>query len=85
MRVKLGLSYVAQGRLGDAARAFETALEANPTLVEALDGLGRVYATTGLYTEAIEQWQAVLRVAPDHSRAQALIRMARKEMAAAKP
>ena len=52
------------GELQGAIRAYEACIAAEPNRVEARSNLGAVLAKLGRYQDAIDQYQAALKVAP---------------------
>ena len=65
----LGLVYADQGRLDEAIREVQAALQINPNDVLLLCNLGVFYRQQGRIDEAIHEFQAVLRINPDYAEA----------------
>jgi regulator of sirC expression with transglutaminase-like and TPR domain len=53
------------GKLDEARRVFQTAVDLAPRFAPAHRGLGLVYEREGQRARAIRSWQAYLRIAPD--------------------
>ena len=62
---KLGIAYLERERLADAAAAFQTAVDLDPALVEALFHLGETHERQGDLKAARDVYQQVLRQAPE--------------------
>ena len=77
-----GQELLAAGQAAEAKQAFEKALEADPSSVEAHLGLARAYYALGEYARAVNEFEAVLRfdnLPPDlQSRAEAYDKVAAK-------
>jgi len=62
-----GSSYLLQGDLNQAQRAFELAAGLNPRSPAAQEHLGRVLGMRGNYAEAEKAYEAALAIAPDYA------------------
>jgi tetratricopeptide (TPR) repeat protein len=65
--INLGIAYLNRGRLDDAERELEKAIEVHPGAAEAHAGLGAVRAAEGRPAEALESYRAALRLDPGSS------------------
>ncbi len=63
---KVGLGHLGAGRAEPAIAAFESALEQDPTLVEARVNLISLYGRGGEVDKAVIHYRAALAIAPDH-------------------
>ncbi|MDD2933206.1 MAG: tetratricopeptide repeat protein [Methylotenera sp.] len=61
---QIGLYYQGQNRFDQAIKAYEKALAADSSFVEARNGLGVIYSRQGQYREAIEAFQTAIQQAP---------------------
>lgn len=61
---KLGRYYQGQQRDGLAIEAYQKSVYADPSFVEAYNGLGVIYARQGKYQKAIEAFKSALNYAP---------------------
>lgn len=61
---KMGRYYQGQNRFDLAVNAYQKALAADNSFVEARNGLGVVYSRQGKYREAIEAFQVAVKQAP---------------------
>lgn len=59
---KNGYEYFTQGNYEKAEQYYKKAIELNPDFENAHYWLGKVYKQTGAYSQAIEQWEKVLRI-----------------------
>jgi enediyne biosynthesis protein E4 len=66
---RLGKHALQTGRYAEAVAQFREALQRQPHLVDAVQGLGLTYAAEGKTDQAEAQFQAVLRLAPDFAEA----------------
>lgn len=64
-RLAEGDALWAQKNYRDASFAYQDAVNADPTNIEALFKLGNTYAVLGYYTQAIERWNRVAELSPD--------------------
>lgn len=64
--VNLGLLYLRSGRLPDAEREFNVAVEHGPD-ARAFDGLGLVYRRTGHFPDAEKSYQAAIAADPTYA------------------
>jgi len=60
---------MAEGRLGEAEEALDSAVRLAPGLADAWFHLGRLYAGTGRAEQAIAAMDAVLRIEPANAAA----------------
>ena len=60
----LGAALQSDGRLGEAATAYERALQIDPDYAPSHDGLGSVLRQRGQLDEAIRELQEALRLSP---------------------
>ena len=65
VRGGLGLAYQQMGRLPEAAREFQRAIELNPKLVNAHFSLGNMYEQAGRTEEAIAAYEQAAALDPD--------------------
>ncbi len=82
---ELGVVLLAQGRLDEAAAAFDGALVLQPDLAEALNGMGIVLARRGLLVDAEVRFAAASRAAPYDDGIQANLQRCRAWLAGQKP
>lgn len=61
---QLGRYYQGQQRFEQAISAYQKSLAADPSYVEARNGLGVIYSLRGRYAEAIEQFRTAIQQAP---------------------
>jgi tetratricopeptide (TPR) repeat protein len=61
-QVQTGNDLVKRGLLDEAEHAFRLALEADPTSLDAVSGLGRVHVQRGQYSEAVPLLERAARV-----------------------
>lgn len=61
----LGAALQSDGRLGEAATAYERALQIDPDYAPSHDGLGSVLRQRGQLDEAIRELQEAIRLSPD--------------------
>jgi len=64
---EIGLQALKEGRLDDAARRFEAAIEADGTIVTAFIHLGEVRMRQGDVLAAVSTWERAIDVAPDRA------------------
>ena len=64
---EIGLQALKEGRLEDAARRFEAAIELDPTIVTAFIHLGEVCLQQHDLPGAIRTWERAIEVAPDRA------------------
>jgi Tfp pilus assembly protein PilF len=82
----LGTAFLNQGKLDDAMREYQAALEINPASVDSLINLGDVFLRMGKPNDAIAQFQRAVDIDPNRGEAHynlgiALSRMGREEEA----
>jgi tetratricopeptide (TPR) repeat protein len=65
----LGLVYMAQDKLSEAADGFQHVLKLSPDHVDALTQLGIVFARQHRLPEAIAKFQRAIELKPDHAKA----------------
>lgn len=59
------LDHYAEGRHPQAIAAYEAAIVADPSFLDAMHGLARVYQDTGQYDQAIAVAQRIVELDPD--------------------
>jgi cytochrome c-type biogenesis protein CcmH/NrfG len=69
----LGTIYVVQEKFPDAEKAYMSAIEAKPTLIMALMGLGRLRASQKRFEEAIEPLTRAVEAQPESADANLLL------------
>jgi len=67
--------------MDDGLRDLEAVATTDPDLMENRVSLAQVYAASGRLSEAVQQWQAVLRLDPDHAEAGQRLRQLRQRIA----
>ncbi|WP_168205816.1 tetratricopeptide repeat protein [Geobacter sp. FeAm09] len=77
---EIGVYHAKQGRLDEAVQAFTAAVRLNRKSADARFNLAQAYYLAGRYGEAIEQFEAGLRLKPDEERAVVLLQEIRREM-----
>ena len=75
---------LAEGRLDEARSALASLTAANPTWLAAVEAAADLAAAEGRTLDALERYQAVLRLSPSDRRARARADSLRKEVAVAK-
>jgi cytochrome c-type biogenesis protein CcmH/NrfG len=73
-----GEIHTLSGHPGRALPDLEAAVRLDPSLVRFRDLLARCYAAQGRFAEAVQQWEAVLEVAPGQPKIQILLERARQ-------
>jgi tetratricopeptide (TPR) repeat protein len=68
--LKVGDYYYKQGNYSAAIGRYQEALEYQPSLVEAFEGLGRTYEKKGDKEKALVVYRSFLKNFPDSSKAQ---------------
>lgn len=64
--VQLGEEFLQKRKYERAAMAFRTAIDINPSLVDAYDGLAKAYQALGQISEAIASLEKALRINPEN-------------------
>lgn len=67
LETEIGLQALQEGRLDEARRRFEAAIDADGRVITACLHLGDVQARAGDLASAIETWERAIRVAPDRA------------------
>jgi len=65
----LGLTYIAMGRIDEAAKIFEKAVKDYPKFAPLYDDLAKVYVLSHDYEKALDAYHKVIELAPDSSMA----------------
>jgi tetratricopeptide (TPR) repeat protein len=65
----LGKVYQSQGRIAEAVRQYELAIEINPVHLQAHNNLGAILFQQGRLDEAIKHYQAAVRANPNYAKA----------------
>jgi len=81
----LGQLLAAEGRLAEAARAYQAALALDPTFVPASRDLALLSERSGRIPEAIEYWRRIAAILPGISRAEAVEHLRRLQASASGP
>jgi tetratricopeptide (TPR) repeat protein len=76
--IRAGLNYYQRGDLEKAAQAMEIASKLAPANIAYHYNLGLVYSELGQDKEAVREWEAVLKLDPDHTNARMLVNMKKK-------
>ena len=66
LRRRLADSYFLDGRMAEAAIAFQQILEATPVDIEARFGLALAHDALGRKSEAIREFRTLIEIDPDH-------------------
>lgn len=66
VRLNLGAAYDHVGRLEEAMKEYEVALNLDPKNVEVYNNLGTIYGREGHLDEAMKQFELALKIQPDH-------------------
>jgi tetratricopeptide (TPR) repeat protein len=61
----LGLTYIAMGRVDDAAKILESAVKDYPNLALLYLDLGKIYSQSGDYEKALMAYQKIVELAPN--------------------
>jgi len=61
----LGVAYQEQGRLDDAVKEYQAAINLTPDYVDAYYNLGLVYRTQGRLDDAVREYQKAINLKPD--------------------